>query len=154
MAPTRQRQNPTLNWVQRTPMNSKLSAIFLGAGILVACMAALPSGDAAEPGPIQIENLHTDGGFYQDAIHDMNVLPASLEITFENRSNADATDIVFNVDADGFADRFNDVGRFARGVQIRHSFPVNPFSVTGNIDVQVVQVSFADGTVWQNPGAP
>jgi hypothetical protein len=153
MAPTPCRQNPTRNWVQQTPMNSKLSAVFLGGGILVACMAALPSA-AAETGPIQIENLHTDGGFYQDAIHDMNVLPASVEITFENRSNVNATDVVFAFEANGFTDRFNDVGRFAKGVQIRHGFPVNPFSVAENIDVQVVQVTFADGTVWQNPDAP
>ena len=84
----------------------------------------------------------------------MNVLPASLEITFENQSNADATDVVFAVEANGYSDRFNDVGSFAKGVQIHHSFPVNPFSVTANFGVQVVQVSFADGTVWQNPDAP
>src|ERR1700735_362522 len=52
MAPHRRRQNRPRNWVQQTPMNSKLAAIFLGAGVLVAVMAATPSGDAAEPGPI------------------------------------------------------------------------------------------------------
>ena len=134
-------------------MNSKPLAVFLGASIFLAGMAAVPLA-AVETDPIQIESVHTSGGYYQDAYYNQNVLPASIEITFVNRSNVDATDVVFASEANGFANRINDVGRFAKGVQIRHSFPVNPFDVAGNLDVQVVQVSFADGTVWQNPDTP
>jgi hypothetical protein len=122
--------------------------------MFAAGVAALPSAAAAETDPIQIENVHTSGSFYQDAYHDMNVLPASLEITFENHSNADATDVVFAIESNDFIYRFNDVESFAKGVQIHHSFPVDPFSVTAKPSVQVVQVSFADGTVWQNADAP
>jgi hypothetical protein len=134
-------------------MSSKLPAVFLGVGIFLAGMAAVPPA-AAENAPIQIESVHTSGGYYQDAYYNENILPASLEITFVNRSNMDVTDVVFATEVNGFANRINDVGRFAKGVLIRHSFPVNPFDVKGNLDVQVVQVSFADGTVWQNPDAP
>ncbi len=135
-------------------MNSKLSAAFLGAAILAASTVGLPSASAAEAGSIQVVNAQFIGGFYQDAIHDMNILPASVEITFENQSNVDATDVVFAVDANGFVDRFNDVGRFAKGVLIRHGFPVNPFDVNGTPEVRVVQVSFADGTIWQSATLP
>ncbi len=135
-------------------MNSKLSAAFLGAAILAASAMAPPSANATENGPIQVVNTQFSGGFYQDAIHDMNILPASVEITFENQSNVDATDVVFAVNANGFVDRFNDVGRFAKGVLIRHSFAVNPFDVSGTPEVRVVQVSFADGTIWQSPPIP
>ncbi|MGA2394164.1 MAG: hypothetical protein ABSH03_12570 [Candidatus Lustribacter sp.] len=131
-------------------MKSKLSAVLLGASLFIGGMTALSSPAAAQTAPIQIEQLHTYGGFYEDADHDVNVLPASLEITFENLSNADATDVVFEAEADGYIARFNDVGRFSKGIRIRHSFPVNPFSVSAKFSVRVIQVSFADGTVWQN----
>lgn len=60
----------------------------------------------------------------------------------------------FTIDANGYADRFSDVGRFAKAIQIHHSFPVNPFTVTGSFDVEVDEVSFADGIAWQNSDAP
>jgi hypothetical protein len=134
-------------------MKTKLSAPLLGTCIFVAGIAAMPSAAAAQADPVQIEYLHTSGGFYQDAYHNMNLLPALLQITFQNYSSAEATDVVFAVEGNGFAKQINDVGRFAKGVQIRHNFPVNPFSVGGPIYVRIVQVSFADGTVWQNPNA-
>jgi hypothetical protein len=74
---------------QQTPMNSKFSRLSSGpasssrrGAVALCCLCA---------SPIQIESLHKDGGFYQDAIHNMNVLPASLEITFENQSNVEAS---------------------------------------------------------------
>jgi hypothetical protein len=134
-------------------MNSKLSAALLATSIFVAGMAALPSAAAAQADPIQIEKVLTSGGFYQDAYHNMNLLPALLGITFENQSSADATDVVFVVEGYGFANRINDVGRFAKGVRIHHNFPVDAFGIGGSVRVHVVQVSFADGTVWQNPDA-
>jgi hypothetical protein len=134
-------------------MNSKLSAALPATCIFVAGMAAVPSIAGAQADPVQIEYLHTSGGFYQDAYHNMNLLPALLQITFKNYSSAEATDVVFAVEGNGFAKRINDVGRFTKGVRIRHNFTVDPFSVGGAIYVRVVQVSFADGTVWQNPNA-
>ena len=134
-------------------MNSKVLATILGAGILGACMMALPV-DAAEVGPIQIEHVQANGGYYQDAIHDMNVLPASLEITFENRANVDASDVIFSIESNGFVNEIEDVGRFTKGIQIHHSFPINPFSVTDAPIVRVVRVSFVNGSTWQSPDAP
>jgi hypothetical protein len=134
-------------------MNSKLSAVLWGTCVFVASMAALTSAAAAPAEPIHIEKVRTSGGFYQDAYHNMNLLPALLGITFKNQSSSDATDVVFVVEGYGYAHRINDVGRFAKGVRIHHNFPVDPFSVAENLRVQVVQVWFADGTVWQNPGA-
>jgi len=132
-------------------MSSKLSAVLLGTCVFVASMAALTSVAVAPAEPIRIEKVHTSGGFYQDAYHNMNLLPALLGITFENQSSADATDVVFALEGAGYPDRINDVGRFAKGVRIHHNFPMDPFSVAGYLRVRVIQVWFADGTVWQNP---
>ncbi len=53
---------------------------------------------------------------------------------------------------DYVVDRFDDVGSFATGVFIKHSFAEN--ELNSEMRVAVEKATFADGTVWVNPDVP
>jgi hypothetical protein len=57
--------------------------------------------------------------------------------------------VTFEVDAWGFpVARIDDVGTFAQGATIEHTFP-NADGL-GDETISVASVQFADGSVWQN----
>ena len=65
----------------------------------------------------------------------------------QNNSNATATEVVFELDVDGaLVDTFYDTGSFAPGVTIKHTFTTD--TDASNAQIEVAQVTFADGHVW------
>jgi hypothetical protein len=75
--------------------------------------------------------------------------PGSLTVSFRNNGTVAATDVIFQLDANGApAGRISDVGSFAPGVTIVHHLNVDPSDA--NEHVSVAEVKFADGSVWIN----
>lgn len=78
--------------------------------------------------------------------------PGHLSVTFHNTAPVAATHVTFEVSAaDRHLARVTDVGTFSPGVSISHhldyaSNESRPF-------LRVVEVRFADGSVWTNPRA-
>lgn len=127
-----------------------LSAVMFAAALLTGAAAPAFGAD-----PIHVESVQTYGGFYRDVNANVNLLPAGVDVSFQNDADAPATDVVFDLVNDGaVVAQFNDVGRFTKGVRIDHSFPLNPFSTHDRVEVVPAQASFANGTTWQNPDPP
>jgi hypothetical protein len=88
-----------------------------------------------------------------------NVAPASqlrgpgfVSVSFDNSSKTPVTEVVFELDVDGaYAGHFNDVGTFAPGVKIKHSYLTT--SEAADQKLEVASVKFADGSVWVNESA-
>jgi hypothetical protein len=135
-------------------VNIKRVTATFAAALIIAGSPALSSAADTQSGPIHINQLSFSGGFSSDADGDeATILPGFAIISFTNQSAVKATDIVFALETNGYVtDRFNDVGSFAPGVAIHHSFPETQPSDT--MRVAVAQASFADGTVWKNPDVP
>jgi hypothetical protein len=135
-------------------VNLKLAAATLGAALIIAGSPALASAADVQSGPIHINQLTISGGYSADADGDnATIVPGFVNISFTNQNAATATDVVFALETHGFVvDRFNDVGSFAPGVAIRHSFP--QAQPADDMRVAVAKATFTDGTVWQNPDVP
>jgi hypothetical protein len=82
-----------------------------------------------------------------------NVGTGFVYVEFQNTSNINATQVVFELDVNGArVGRFNDIGKFAPGVTIKHGF-LNT-SADPNAQVNVVKVKLADGSSWVPPYVP
>jgi len=71
----------------------------------------------------------------------------SVSVTFTNESKVVATEIVFELDVHGApANEYHDVGKFAPGVSVTHSF----LDTSGYPDQQlkIAKITFADGSTW------
>jgi len=119
----------------------------LGAALLLAGAPALASAQT-QTGPIRVNAVQ----LVTQSITEHDVAPVAAEIGFTNEGTAAATDIVFALESDsGYVlDTYNDVGTFAPGVAIRHSFNDHNDASEGQ-QVVVAKATFADGTVWTNP---
>jgi hypothetical protein len=124
----------------------------LAAGVAAAALLAggAASAFAAET---QAEPIHIDDvQVTMQASNDRSAMPIATRIAFTNEYSAAATRVVFLLEAHGaVVDRFDDVGTFAPGVLVRHSFPENDLG--GDLSVVVASATFADGTNWQNAAA-
>jgi len=75
--------------------------------------------------------------------------PGFVTVSYDNTAKVPATEIVFELDADGaYAGHFDDVGTFAPGVKIKHSYLTT--SEAADQQLEVASVKFADGSVWVN----
>lgn len=131
-------------------MNIKVAAASLGAALIIAGSPVLASAADTQTGPIRIDNVQTYGGGAADDNVYM-ILPGWAAIAFTNQYSSPATDVVFALETNGYViDRFDDVGTFAPGVTINHKFAAS--QAADNQRVAVEKATFADGTVWVNPG--
>jgi hypothetical protein len=135
-------------------VNLKRVTATFAAALIIAGAPALASAADMQSGPIHINGLTFSGGFSSDADGDeATFLPGFANISFTNQNALTATDVVFALETHGYViERFNDVGSFAPGVAIHHSFPETQPDDT--MRVAVAEATFADGTVWQNPDVP
>jgi len=119
----------------------------LGAALLLAGAPALASAQT-QSGPIRIDAVQ----LVSQSTSEHDIAPVAAEIAFTNQGTATATDVVFALESDsGYVlDSYNDVGSFAPGVSIRHSFNDHNDPTEGQ-RVAVAKATFADGTVWNNP---
>jgi hypothetical protein len=132
-------------------VNIKLATATLGAALILAGSPAFAAD--MQSGPIHINNVAVYGGNTPDANADNIITPGSAAITFTNQYNFPATEVVFALETQGYvADRFDDVGSFASGVTIKHTFGER--ELNSEMRVAVEKATFADGTVWVNHDVP
>lgn len=122
----------------------------LGAALILAGAPALASAADAQTGPIQIDAMQTYG--FGASNDDVAMDPQTARISFTNEYASPATEVVLVLYSGGVeAARYDDLGSFAKGVTIDHTFPD---SASGVQSVAVAKATFADGTTWQNPSIP
>lgn len=121
-------------------------AATLGAAILLAGSPALASAADNQSAPIRLDNVQVEQSYGPQ--NDFN--PGLVTVSFTNENDSPATDIIFALEANGrIIDRFEDVGSYAKGESVRHSF--QDIQDNNNQQVAVEKVTFADGSVWNNP---
>jgi len=129
----------------------KLATATLGAALILAGSPAFAAD--MQSGPIYISNVSVYGGNTSDANVDNIITPGSAAIAFTNQYRFPATEVVFALETRGYVlDRFDDVGSFATGVTIKHTFGESESN--SELRVAVEKATFADGTVWVNPDVP
>ena len=146
-------------------MNSLITRTALAAAMALAASSAASAAPAASPdvaltplygsvdavlnGPIHLDRVQIApaGGIN----YGFNYL-GIVTVAFTNTSAVPATDIVFAVRGnDGsIIDRYEDVGSYEKGATIRHSF--HDLRTDPNQRLEVDTATFADGSVWNNPG--
>jgi hypothetical protein len=124
------------------PLTAGLAAVLLFSGTVVGAFAADLRTD-----PIQID--HVQISYETLSEDDASRQPIATQISFTNEYSAPASDVVFLFESNGYVvDRFDDVGSFAPGVTVRHTFPESQLG--GDFSVVVAAATFDDGTKWQN----
>jgi hypothetical protein len=124
---------------------SKPLAAGAAAAVLFASSTASVFAAETQSEPIHIDDVQVT----MQASNDRNAMPIATRIAFTNQYSAAATRVVFLLEAHGAViDRFDDVGIFAPGVLVRHSFPETDLGA--DISVVVAAASFADGMKWEN----
>jgi hypothetical protein len=139
-----------------TQAAASIAAITLLAGGPVAALAdstAAPVAvnSAAAPIALNSATLQLPSVTQQIAGFGLNQLytPGSLTVSFRNTSTVTATDVIFQLDENGTPDgQVADAGSFAPGATIVHQLNADPRDA--NEHVSVVEVKFADGSVWFN----
>jgi hypothetical protein len=122
------------------PLAAGVAAAFLLAGSPAGVFASETPSD-----PIHIDDVQVT----TQSINDRGAVPIATRIAFTNEYSAAATRVVFLLESNGaVVARFDDVGNFAPGVLVRHSFP--EAQPGGAISVVAAAATFADGTKWQN----
>jgi hypothetical protein len=132
-------------------VNIKLATATLGAALILAGSPAFAAD--MQSGPIHIDNVAVYGGITSNADADTIITPGSAAIAFTNQYNFPATEVVFALETHGYVlRRLDDVGSFATGVTIKHTFGENESAL--DLRVAVEKATFTDGTVWVNPDVP
>ena len=119
----------------------------LGAALLLAGAPALASAET-QSGPIRVDGVQ----LISQSTSEYDVAPVAARISFTNQGASPATDVVFALESNsGYVlDTYDDVGSFAPGVAVHHSF--NDHNLAGDGQrVAVAKATFADGTTWINP---
>lgn len=131
-------------------MNTIISRTMLATSIVLAAPLAAnaaPTDSAlalASSAPIVVSDINVQPTNQQN--------PGFLSLAFKNTSNVAASEVVFELDANGRYNRqIDDVGTFAPGAIITHGYFDN--SGASDQQVKVVKVQFADGTIWSNAEA-
>ena len=132
-------------------MNIKRVTATLGAALILAASPAFAA--EMQSGPIHIERVTAHGGDTTNGNGENVYTPGSAGIIFTNQYDFPATEVVFALETQGYiVDRFDDVGSFATGVTINHTFGES--QINSGMRVAVEKATFADGTVWVNPDVP
>jgi hypothetical protein len=127
------------------PRFSKPLAASVAAALLLAGSTAGAFASDTQSEPIHIDDVQVTS----QSINDRGAVPIATRIAFTNEYSAAATHVVFLLESNGaIVDRFDDVGSFAPGVQIRHDFPES--QPGGRISVIAAAATFADGTTWHS----
>jgi hypothetical protein len=117
----------------------------LGAALLLAGAPALATAAEMQTGPIQLNKVEITQSY-----GDRNQFsPGLVTVAFTNQNASPATDIVFALESDGnVIDRYEDVGSYAKGETVRHSF--QDIQIDNDQQLTVEKATFADGSVWSN----
>jgi hypothetical protein len=130
-------------------MNIKHLAASLAALTIVAGGSSIAlAGTNLSSDPIAINAVNVQPSGESDTVGS-----GFVYVEFQNTGSINATQVVFELDVNGAkAGRFNDIGKFAPGVTIKHGF----LNTSGNPNAQlkVIKVKLADGSVWVPPYVP
>ena len=128
-------------------MNIKRAVAILATLLILAGAPALASEESVQESPIRIDSVQIEQsyGVFGDFAAGL------VSVAFTNTSAATATDVVFDLlGYDGaLIAQYNDVGTFAQGVTVRHSFP--DIHIDNDQQLQVGEAIFDDGTSWTAP---
>jgi hypothetical protein len=129
-------------------MNTKLATAILGAALIITSSPAFAA--ELQPAPIHIDRVTVYGGNTMSSNGENVYNPDSATIAFTNQSNVAATEVVFALETHGYVlRRLDDVGSFATGVTIKHTFGESESAL--DLRIAVESATFVDGTVWVNP---
>jgi hypothetical protein len=118
-------------------MTAKAAAA-IAAIVLIAGAPSITFAAQVTPDPIVVSHIESTNA-------PEGTGPGFLSLSFENTTKVTATEITFEVSSTTNFRRIRDIGMFAPGVSIMHSFL--GFSSPGQM-VRVAEVRFADGSVW------
>jgi hypothetical protein len=122
----------------------KLQAVAAAAAVLVAGAPIVASAQTTAPVAIADTQIQPSYGVFNEFAY-----PGLVTVSFVNHRNVPATEIDLNLEANGeVVDSFHDVGSFANGVTVRHSFQTQATDL--NQKLTVASVTYADGTTWTN----
>jgi hypothetical protein len=103
---------------------------------------AAPAAAMSNQGPIDVQSVTS-----VPASADDTLVPGVVQVVFQNTADVAAREVTFEItDLTGRTKDVEDVGTFAKGATIRHSFQV----IRGgdSAQVRVVRVELADGSSW------
>jgi hypothetical protein len=130
-------------------MNIKHVAASLAALTIIAGRSSIAlAGTNLSSNPIAIRAVNVQPSGESDTVG-----AGFVYVEFQNTGSVNATQVVFELDVHGArAGRFNDIGRFAPGVTIKHGF----LNTSGdpNAQLRIVKVKLADGSMWVPPYVP
>lgn len=87
-----------------------------------------------------------------NSINEFNMLPQTIAVSFTNESSTPATDVVFDlIDSQHRTiHTYDQRGTFAPNTEVVRQFPWDRI-MDHQIGAEVVEVTFADGSVWEQP---
>jgi hypothetical protein len=118
-----------------------------------AALTALPLAGAADPitgNTIALQNYLISES--PNAGNDSMVYQGHVRVAFRNDGDVTATAVTFDVGDGSRTAHIVDVGTFSKGVTIKHEF--HWLDARAGDTLQVVQVRYADGSVWNGDNAP
>jgi hypothetical protein len=126
-------------------MNIKLAAASIAALTILAGAPMLASAQttAALDPVVMSAQVQPDSGYMND------FEPGVISVAFQNQNTVPATDVIFELTANGaYVNSFDEAGTFAPGATTHFSAP--NLSDAPNQHLTIAEVKFADGSVWYN----
>lgn len=107
----------------------------------------------ASAAAVQVAPITLDSTSIAQAIDEDSFQPGMVSVRFTNQNKVAATDVVFKlVDGSGnILAQYEDVGSYPQGATIRRNF--RDTHLDNNQQLEVDQISFADGTSWSAPSS-
>lgn len=143
----------------RTNVNTVLArTLILTSAVLATSAAARADSQAvvlspppavAAGSPVRVDGLT----FTIAKLQENNMLPAHIVLSFTNERATPATDVVFGL-LDGrhrTMHQYDETGTFSQGAQIVKELPFDSVLDRQLTAAEVIEVTFADGTVWEKP---
>ena len=140
-----------------------MNAPFARTLVVASAILATAAGAKADPvqvglslppaisavSPVRVNRMTPMGTKLQE----YNMMPGYIVISFTNESSTPATDVVF-----GLVDKekrtihqYDQSGTFAQGIEIVKQLPYDRILDHQLVGAEVVEVTFADGSVWEKP---
>jgi hypothetical protein len=123
-----------------------VAAATLGAALLIAGSPVVASA-ALQASPVRLDNVSIQQSY---GVHNNFAYTGLVSVAFTNETAIPVTKIVFDVESQNgnVIARINDVGNYAQGVTVKHSFP--DIQTNNGQQLAVESVTFADGSSWSN----
>jgi hypothetical protein len=127
-------------------MNARIARTILLSATFIATSAVANAGAVS---PIRIDALTMP----RYTLNEFNMLPETIGVSFTNESNMPATDVVIGLvdNQNRTIHQYDESGTFAPGTEIVKQVPYDRVLDHQIGSADVVEVTFADGSVWDKP---